>query len=111
MKLQGRNQKICNILYIFLKNQPPEFFTINTKVKKCPDCKGTGIPLSFYKESLCSYSWDNETFCDTCKGLGYSGIEGSRIGETHFICKKCGGLGCGACDFNGIVDWIKYVRS
>ena len=106
MHLDGKQRQRATTFFKFLKNRPPEYFQ-TSPIKPCADCKGTG--LGGINGGPNDYSWDNHSYCDTCHGVGYTGLaSGIQIDDLHFICKHCQGVGCRECN-NGIADWVAHA--
>jgi len=99
----------ANVFFIFLRKQSEEYLK-EQKIFKCKKCGGLGLGnvRTIEIEHLKSSSWDASTYCDECEGIGYIGVrEGIQIDLLHYMCGRCGGLGCLDCD-EGVVDWIDH---
>lgn len=100
-------------------------FILNTTTKdllsrcQCRKCRGTGLSNA-YKNSDDSYNWDDMSFCDYCKGIGY--INPLEIDKTLFECCICNGKGtveskrkgvlyvdCPNCQGFGFITWLENI--
>jgi len=109
MNLDERQIIRANLFHVFLKKQSNVYFKEH-KITKCEKCKQTGLGSL----TLCAdktYAWDASSFCSECNGIGYLGIAngGFTIDLLNFICRKCDGIGCKECEYDGIVDWVAHM--
>jgi len=87
-----------------------------TGIRLCNSCNGTGlegVQTNCYGDSM----WDGTSYCDKCKGIGY--LEWSETDEFK-LCPRCfgggfaangyGNIKCTACNGEGVLDWIQYIR-
>ena len=94
-------------LYIFLKSRYKQYLDDNN-IKICNKCGGHGLGnvKKFFHND---FSWDGKSFCETCKGVGFTDIPKKIVvDDSHFLCNNCYGGGCKDCN-NGIVDWITAI--
>ncbi len=99
----------ANIFYVFFKKQSEDYLK-KQDISKCKKCAGIGLGnVQTIEDGELKYSaWDATTYCDECEGIGYIGIRGGiQIDLLHYLCRRCGGLGCPDCD-EGVVDWIDH---
>lgn len=80
---------------------------------KCEKCLGFGL-ANFQLLSDGSYSWDGDSFCDSCKGYGYQPIDNvdALIFDmfASYVCRSCDGEGCHLCRNTGFIDWVMHAR-
>jgi len=108
MIIQPKDQKKLNSIFLFLRNQPPEYFETNG-ISKCETCNGTGLSTSKMAE-MNSASWNTHDFCDRCEGIGYIGLAGKdQIDDIYWVCRRCNGEGCSICNKIGVTDWVSNI--
>jgi len=106
MELDSGQRRRADVFFIFLKKQNEAYF-LESKIKKCSSCNGTGLSTSLHSEG---HSWDGTSYCGDCKGIGYTGLSGGiQLDDLHYICSDCNGIGCSNCN-QGIVDWVTHAR-
>lgn len=82
---------------------------------KCHRCNGTGLDNISNCCNNDNYSWDCNSYCSACNGIGY--VNPGLVDRTMFICKKCKGSGleinkdkyCKQCLGLGYTDFITNV--
>lgn len=105
MLLTSDQQTRANRLFSILRKKPPEYFA-KTKIEKCSNCDGTGLVV---RGEYNDFSWDCNSYCDKCFGVGYLGIgEVFQIDDVTFLCRKCNGVGCDDCN-RGFTDWVSHI--
>lgn len=98
-------------LFQMVKTQPKEWFR-EYHIEKCEQCHGTGLKVSKnFGEGYSSYSWDCQSYCEECYGIGYLNIkEAMPFGNDDlYICPNCQSIGCDKCNNTGFVDWIAHA--
>lgn len=105
-------EKIDSV-YIFLKQQKSEYFS-NFEIKPCDICNGMGIK-GYKKLGPSDYSWDM-TYCEECKGFGYTKNDNTTLNYknipydfSNYLCYKCFGKKCSFCNYSGIIDWVSII--
>ena len=74
----------------------------------CEMCEGTGLS-GYTRMGHSDYSWDGQSYCDNCKGVGFDGLEKSKsVDGIHYVCGLCNGVGCEDCHQTGFTDWISH---
>jgi hypothetical protein len=107
MELTEKQKVRANMFHNILKHKNDKYFEENNIIP-CKKCKKTG--LSFFENSNGERSWDTNSYCDECNGIGFKGVaNGLQVDLTNFICRKCDGIGCKECNDTGVVDWIAHM--
>ena len=87
---------------------------IEEKCRKCEVCGGTGLGNISKSNHSMDFSWDCQTFCDTCEGVGFVDWKDTPV---LMKCDKCHGSGrdhdwvkCERCNGKGILDWVEFMK-